>query len=765
MPTAVWPNVAPTGDVSYDYPPEKEPRGLFDFLGGQDMGVEIGDRLGVISQILMNLGSGRGGAGIAEATASVNERSAARREKRRMTTMVNRAADKIEPTNPELAAMMRANPAYGMQLIGKKYETEWESDADIRKQEKLLPWKIKEAKALKEAELESEKAKLLYEYDLQAKKMKNILGFDPLAPDAGQTTPPDTATAQPVVQPVPQGPGVKTDSDPGTVGPLPPPAVPQAPAAVVPTGPQQAPQEQLPVDPTQAQQPPAQEAFQFPAEAPSRNPISARIQRELSTKWGIPVAATDADRILEAMLAKDGTLGPIYANIQTRYDAKKQAWQDHIWEQQRVTQQQGWEAGAEQRAQQQRANVFESGLPEIKQPTGPIGPMPRDTAQPGQNPRDVAILQSQGLSAGRVGVEAAPAIARQFEQGAREGKLSDIQGDIATRIDKRTEDQRKELTLRAQQSQISRIIDPMLENEAFKNDWGTLAAMKVAKPEDVAGHLAKLSDTALDRFKTAQDDDQFNQTQKLAETKRADDEVERAFRRGFDLRKLANDTSDANIRAEEWQTKQEQATLAAKTLDENKKKFESAREVMMRRTASQVANLTNVIAESGVPVTGLIGTGISYLGDNSAGRVSNILASLTSNQALSEIQAMRALAEQVGAEGTGMGQTQIKEFTALETRWGNLSQFSNNTDSLLKEAKSILNMQHDIMYGENGGPYRIKVTGSPDFEKVAPDSAEARADREADVTRATLRGAEKEGDGEATLEEIQAEILKRRGGQ
>ena len=45
-----------------------EPRGVLDAVIGSrsGMGADIGDRLGVISQILMNLGSGRGGAGIGE---------------------------------------------------------------------------------------------------------------------------------------------------------------------------------------------------------------------------------------------------------------------------------------------------------------------------------------------------------------------------------------------------------------------------------------------------------------------------------------------------------------------------------------------------------------------------------------------------------------------------------------------------------------------------------------------------------------------------
>ena len=93
---------------------EREPRGLFDFLGApEDTGAEVGDRLGVISQILMNLGSGRGGAGVGEAMSRLSERSTERRDRRQMMRMANRMADKLEETNPDLAAMIRANPKYG----------------------------------------------------------------------------------------------------------------------------------------------------------------------------------------------------------------------------------------------------------------------------------------------------------------------------------------------------------------------------------------------------------------------------------------------------------------------------------------------------------------------------------------------------------------------------------------------------------------------------------------------------------------------------
>jgi len=101
--------------------------------GSNDVGADISDRMGIIAQLLMNAGSGRGGAGIAEATAAANERSAARREDQRNKAMVNRMADKLEPSNPEMAMMMRANTKFGMAMLGKQLEDEWTSKSDMAK--------------------------------------------------------------------------------------------------------------------------------------------------------------------------------------------------------------------------------------------------------------------------------------------------------------------------------------------------------------------------------------------------------------------------------------------------------------------------------------------------------------------------------------------------------------------------------------------------------------------------------------------------------
>jgi hypothetical protein len=126
--------------------------GLARFFSQPDIGSEIGERLGLVAEILSGVGSGRGLAGISEAMGEVNQRSAQRREYRKMTTMANRMADKLEPTNPDLAALIRANPRYGMELAGKI---------------QFLPFETAETMKINEAKAKDEYQKAL---DLQAAK-------------------------------------------------------------------------------------------------------------------------------------------------------------------------------------------------------------------------------------------------------------------------------------------------------------------------------------------------------------------------------------------------------------------------------------------------------------------------------------------------------------------------------------------------------------------------------------------------------------------
>jgi hypothetical protein len=158
MPTANWLNPQPTG-----YQPDPAPRGLFGFLGGgNDLGAEISDRGGVIAQILMNLGGNRGGAGIAEATANANARSDARRERRKAERMVARAADKIEGSNPEMAALMRANTEFGMQMLGKQYESDWNSKSRMAELQKEYELRGQNELALQQAKADAWKSDPLF---------------------------------------------------------------------------------------------------------------------------------------------------------------------------------------------------------------------------------------------------------------------------------------------------------------------------------------------------------------------------------------------------------------------------------------------------------------------------------------------------------------------------------------------------------------------------------------------------------------------------
>jgi len=713
----------PTAEEDWG-PPPPAPSGLAGFFSNPDFGTELGERLGMIGEILSRTGSGRGLAGISAEMGAMNERSSARKTRRQQLTMVNRAADKIEERNPELAAMMRADPAFGMQLLGKKFASEWEADADIRKAEKMLPWEIKKLTEIEKVKADvAEKARKAQSDRLYFSIMGRMPGEEaPAAPTTSQT---DTAPAPSAVTAEPNvGLGTGNEPAPSVTPPVTPDTV--TPGAVTP--------DQPPVTPDQA---PA--ALEIPPEPLSPRKEVAALQQKLASDWGIPVAAADATMIFTALATNDPNLQTIIGNIQQRYDQKKQVLQQEQWARQKIESDRRYAEQADERNMAE----FNSSVPPIEPAAGGMGPMPRGTAQPGQDPRTVGVLQSQGLQIGRdIQPDLADLTARQIEAGARQGDVGGALGSIKTEVAKRGEDRAATQQLRATQAQMSRIVTPLLEQpDVPPEDKARIQAMLIGKPENMAEEIGKLSALSQDRIKTAQDQAQFEATQDLAVKKREDDEIERAFQRGITSQDIANKNDAAQIAREQWDAKVKADELATKTQAEAKAKGAAVREAAGIQTIGTIAKIANEMDKAELPTTGLPGYIFSFTGgDTAPGRIAGLLQTVISNQALSEIQNLRTLAGEVGSEGTGLGQTMLKEFQALETRTANFSQFANTPESMMTELKTIANMQLDIIFGKGQGPYRLVVNGETSLERVPPDDPAGQTDWEEAIAIAEKRG-------------------------
>jgi len=488
MPTANWLQpITPAGG----YAPEPEPQGLLGFLGaGPDFGADVGDRLGVISQILMNLGSGRGGAGIAEATAAVNSRSEARRERRKAERMVARAADKIEPSNPELAAAFRANTAFGMQMLGKQFELEGES---------------KNALAL-----QKEKYKLDLENDLAVKAAERKayadawaqLGLTP--PSGGATSPgvttPQQAEAMPSdaqvpaydftpditmgTQPIPDGMSAGTGTEPAP-SQIPTSQVPQQQPAIGSLDPVEAVQTMLSSDPKEA-------AWQI----------------DLTKKLRIPVPST-AITALKMLAGRDPKEAAPILN------ALAQNWEEH---KRFVLQEQGQNARArqaveDQKAEEDRALQEKLALPGLRQKqflegVTPAQGQPQTPYDPGNVPtdlQDVGILQNRGFDSadfskmGNARVEAQ----RILTGAGTEAGPGQATQDVQARLTKREEDIPKEAaalksatTIQASVDALQKSIPNTPENAQAKAE---LAAIPTAKdPADQINKWRKTNQELVD---------------------------------------------------------------------------------------------------------------------------------------------------------------------------------------------------------------------------------------------------------------------------
>jgi len=241
MPRAIWGTPQPASAT--DYASDEEPRGILGFLGGrQDIGADISDRMGIIAQLLMNAGSGRGGAGIAEATAAANERSAARREDQRNKAMVNRMADKLEPSNPEMAMMMRANTKFGMTMLGRQLENEWSSKSEMDQLTKRFELEGANAQALeaqKQAAIDKQTRLLLEGAGLTASSPGPIVPAATGTGDAAVTATPLSigGTDSPVTAPTGGQPAVTPPPDATGAGPAPADNIPHEYYTGLPPGP------------------------------------------------------------------------------------------------------------------------------------------------------------------------------------------------------------------------------------------------------------------------------------------------------------------------------------------------------------------------------------------------------------------------------------------------------------------------------------------------------------------------------------------------
>ena len=179
-------DITPTG--MWSQPEPQGPTGLAGFFQQPDIGSEIGERLGLVGEILGRLGSGQGLAGISGQIGAVNERSTKRKTRRQMLQMANRMADKLEGSNPDLAMMIRANPEYGLELAGKMAMApiEFENEMKLSRAKGADEYKRAIDLATKKSQLEAINA------DLEAKRrMRMILpGY---GDDAGATSPGDTS--------------------------------------------------------------------------------------------------------------------------------------------------------------------------------------------------------------------------------------------------------------------------------------------------------------------------------------------------------------------------------------------------------------------------------------------------------------------------------------------------------------------------------------------------------------------------------------------
>jgi hypothetical protein len=446
----------------------------------EGQGSDFAGRLGILAQILSSVGTGRAMPDIAGSLASLDDRSAKRRAQTKADRMVARAASKIAERDPELAAAMMADTAFGMQMLGKQYERRGEREDALALQRDKFKLDLENDLAVKKAERDANMAAWLQMFPgLSGGGAAAPVEATPPAPgisDVGSIPAPTGLTAGTGTEPAPTN--LPIPGDIGTTG-QPISAQPDLQQAVTPESQPPAPQQQAPIgslDPL--------EAVKTMLSGDERE---AAEQIKWTKMLRAPVPASALAQLKSLVGQDPSKAAPIFAAITSNWEEQKRFIQGQQNIDRRALQQVEDTKAAEARALQEklalpgmREKQYREGLTEVTGQRGPIITTQLDPAS-----RDVmTTLKSQGFGLDDQRAMADPeAEAAGIIAGVRtaEGPGAAV-GQTTTRLDKRREDLGKAADAEAVKTGIQGSVTAMQATIPDKPEFAQMKAELAAIP-------------------------------------------------------------------------------------------------------------------------------------------------------------------------------------------------------------------------------------------------------------------------------------------
>jgi len=705
----------------------EEGSGLSGFFTG-DSGQDFGERLGMLGEIWSRIGSGQGLQGISGQMGAMNERSGKRQERSRRQKMAYRLADKLEKNNPQLAEMIRSDPEFGLNLVGKQMEAQQMSKLKIAEFKNMTPFEIERAKqiALAEGDIEIAKAaaKAKAEAELRANSPSGIFARKMMeraeaaaggggsvmpAPVAGYTSQPPSGGTQPPA-PIP---GAGTLGDMGGGGQPGAGTVPQTQPAPGP-----GPGAQLPPDN------PLNDVVWSP------DKLTANLQREFTLSWGVPVSAMDIQAYMDAISRADGTAETIMNNIQTRYASVKQERERVRNERAKVIDERNWAQGERLRNEE----TFKSELTPFEPATGQMGPMPRGTAQPGIDPQNYSILDRYKINP--TSLQNPNLAAQEIFEGARKGDVGGPLSRIRTDVDKNLAARAGVVAQHKVEVGRDAVLDPLIaDKNTLPVDREAMLMMKqVTDPEKLAEYKLKLTEIGAKRLVDATT--AFNEDRRIDLLENEDVRKTEAFEK------------------EKAETKRVEATRKART---------DARNVSFANDVVSVIKLAHKKGNTFAPVGGWTPL-TQWMPDTDTWALADSLNNLAARVGVGELAAGRQMNKTGGADVPN----------PTEKEWERLGQVYTEVQAaqakdlpvFTQKMKTLYNMKLDVEFGVGVGPPRMIVDQLEEIKYVSPEEAIPTYPEEAAFLANEQANAPLPEPGEQgpTKEEILEEMRKRVGG-